>query len=326
MTSFQNPGSADVIEEQTITLRQAQGPVRGRGSRPPRRQGERAYRTRGSADIMKPSLGGLIGKYVLLVVVLGIMVFPFLWQLSTSFKGSAEDIYGFPPNLIPSAPTLDHYAEVFRTIPVLDYARNSLLVGVGTVITNVIFATLGGYALGCLKFRGKGIVMAIFFSTLLLPGEVTLTSQYLTVKSLGLANTLWGVFLPGAIAAINVLLMAAACRMIPADTLDAATIDGANTMQRLRHIVWPNIRGMVSVVALFAFIGAWDEFLWPLVVLSDPANYTLTVGMNYLNSNFGSNPRVIAAGTMIALVPIIVLFAVLQKQFFKGVEEGSVKG
>lgn len=287
---------------------------------------DRPYRTRGSADIMKPSLGGLIGKYVLLLIVLAVMVFPFLWQMSTSFKGATENIYDFPPSLLPSAPTLDNYAEVFRTIPVIDYAWHSLLVGVGTVLTNVIFATLGGYALGTMKFRFKWVILAIFFSTLLLPGEVTLTSQYMTIKSLGLANTLWGVFLPGAIAAINVLLMMAACRMVPPDTLDAATIDGANVMQRLRHIVWPNIRGMVSVVALFAFIGAWDDFLWPLVVLSDPANYTLTVGMQYLSSNFAANPRVIAAGTMIALVPIIVLFAVLQKHFFRGVEEGSVKG
>ncbi|GAA3319909.1 carbohydrate ABC transporter permease [Arthrobacter ramosus] len=295
----------------------------GRTVKPPR---ENPYRTRGSADIMKPSLGGLIGKYALLLGVLALMVFPFLWQMSTSLKGASENIYDFPPSLIPAAPTLDNYAEVFRTIPVVDYAWHSLLVGIGTVITNVVFATLGGYALGTMKFRFKWVVLAIFFSTLLVPGEVTLTSQYLTVKSLGLANTLWGVFLPGAVAAINVLLMTAACRMIPSDTLDAATIDGANTMQRLRHIVWPNVRGMVSVVALFAFIGAWDDFLWPLVVLSDPANYTLTVGMQYLSSNFAANPRVIAAGTMIALVPIILLFAVLQKWFFKGVEEGSVKG
>lgn len=286
---------------------------------------DRAYRSRGSSDIMKPSLAGLIGKYVMLFMVLAVMVFPFLWQLSTSFKGATENIYDFPPTIFPEAPTLDNYAEVFRTIPVLNYAWHSLLVGVGTVVSNVIFATLGGYALGCLKFKGKGLIMAIFFSTLLLPGEVTLTSQYLTVKALGMANTLWGVFLPGAISAINVLLIAAACRMIPPDVLDAATIDGATTWQRLRHIVWPNIRGMVSVIALFAFIGAWDDFLWPLVVLSDPAKYTLTVGMQYLNSNFAANPRVIAAGTMIALVPIIILFATLQKQFFKGVEEGGVK-
>lgn len=286
---------------------------------------DRAYRSRGSSDIMKPSLAGLIGKYVMLFAVLAVMVFPFLWQLSTSFKGATENIYDFPPTIFPEAPTLDNYAEVFRTIPVLNYAWHSLLVGVGTVVSNVVFATLGGYALGCLKFKGKGLIMAIFFSTLLLPGEVTLTSQYLTVKALGMANTLWGVFLPGAISAINVLLIAAACRMIPPDVLDAATIDGATTWQRLRHIVWPNIRGMVSVIALFAFIGAWDDFLWPLVVLSDPAKYTLTVGMQYLNSNFAANPRVIAAGTMIALVPIIILFATLQKQFFKGVEEGGVK-
>ena len=290
----------------------------------PRR--ERPCRTRGATDIMKPSLAGLIAKYALLLVILAIMVFPFLWQMSTSFKGVTENIYDFPPALIPAAPTIDNYVAVFRTIPVLDYAWHSLLVGVGTVITNVIFATLGGYALGTMKFRGKWIVLVIIFSTLLLPAEVTLTSQYLTVKSLGLANTLWGVFIPGAIAAINVLLMMAACRMIPADTLDAATLDGANTMQRLRHIVWPNVRGMVSVVALFAFIGAWDDFLWPLVVLSDPANYTLTVGMQYLSSSFSANPRVIAAGTMIALVPIILLFAALQRQFFKGVEEGGIKG
>lgn len=298
--------------------------AQGQTTTAPRR--EKAYRTRGSADIMKPSLPGLISKYALLIVILGIMVFPFLWQMSTSFRGATENIYDFPPSLIPAAPTIDNYANVFRAIPVLDYAWHSLLVGVGTVITNVVFATMGGYALGTIKFRGKWIVLAIIFSTLLLPAEVTLTSQYLTIKSLGLANTLWGVFLPGAIAAINVLLMTAVCRMIPPDTLDAATIDGANTMQRLRHIVWPNVRGMVSVVALFAFIGAWDDFLWPLVVLSDPANYTLTVGMQYLSSNFAANPRVIAAGTMIALVPIIVLFAVLQKQFFRGVEEGGVKG
>lgn len=287
---------------------------------------ERPYRTAGSSDMMKPTLPMLLLKYGLLLLILVVMVFPFVWQLVTSFRGPGENIYDFPPTILPQEPTLDNYREVFNTIPVINYAWHSLLVSVGTVITNVIFATLGGYALGALQFRGKVIVAMIFFSTLLLPGEVTLTSQYLTVKSMGLANTLWGVFLPGAIGAVNVLLMAAACRLIPKDALDAATLDGANTWQRLRFIVWPNVRGMVSVVALFAFIAAWDDFLWPLVVLSDPEKYTLTVGMQYLSSNFAANPRVIAAGTMIALIPIILLFVFLQKQFFKGVEEGSVKG
>ena len=125
---------------------------------------------------------------------------------------------------------------------------------------------------------------------------------------------------------MNVLLMYTAARAIPNSILDAAAIDGATTYQRLRHIVWPNVKGMASVVALMSFIGAWDDFLWPLVVLNEPEKYTLTVGMQYLQSSFGTDQRVVAAGTMIALIPLIVLFAFAQKYFFKGVEAGGVKG
>ena len=270
--------------------------------------------------------GEMAMRYVFLAVLLIISVGPFLWQLGTSLKGPLDDIYSFPPKLIAEDFTTANYGTVMRTIPVIKYAWHSLLVALGTVASNAIFATLAGYAFGCIKFRGKGLFMALVLSTLLLPAEVTLTSQFLTIKSLGLANTLWGVFLPGAIGAINVLLMTTACASIPGAILDAAKIDGASTPQRIRHIVWPNVRGMVSVVALMSFIGAWDDFLWPLVVLTDPSKYTLTVGMQYLQSNFGSDPRVVAAGTMIALVPILVLFIVMQKQFFKGVESGAVKG
>ncbi|BDA64602.1 carbohydrate ABC transporter permease [Actinomyces capricornis] len=287
---------------------------------------ERPWRRRGETGFNKPSLAGVLTRYALMTLIMVLTVGPFLWQLSTSLKGPMEDIYSFPPDLVPNDPTLANYGEVMRTIPVISYAWHSLLVSVATVITNVVFATMAGYALVAMRFRGKGVLMALILSTLLLPGEVTLTSQYLTVKSLGLANTLAGVFLPTAITSINVLLMATAARAIPQAILDAAAIDGASTLQRLRHIVWPNVRGMASVVALMSFIQAWDDFLWPLVVLSDPAKYTLTVGMQYLNSAFGSNPRVVAAGTIIALTPVIILFVAAQKQFFRGVEAGGVKG
>ena len=287
---------------------------------------DRFWRRKGESDFLKPTAAGAVIRYILLIAIAIVAVFPFLWELSTSFKSATEDIYAFPPRLLPSEPTLTHYQTVADTIPILRYAWHSVLVGVATVISQVFFCTCAGYALGVLRFKGKGVFMALFLSTLLLPGEVTLTSQYLTVKSLGFADSLVGVFLPGAIGAINVLLITTACSMIPRDILEAAEIDGAGTWQKIRHIVWPNIRGMVSVVALFSFIGAWDDFLWPLVVLSDPEKYTLTVGMQYLHSNFGTNPRVVAAGTVIALVPIIILFALAQKQFFKGVQEGGVKG
>ncbi|OKL49771.1 ABC transporter permease [Boudabousia liubingyangii] len=277
-------------------------------------------------DGSKTTRGGMSARYVLLIIMLLLSVGPFIWQLSTSLKGPADSIYVFPPRIIPSDPTLDNYRKVMDTIPVVSYAWHSLLVAVASVISNALFSTLAGYAISCMRWKGKGIALGILLSTLLLPGEVTLTSQYLTINAMGLSNTLVGVFLPGAIGAINVLLMATACRGIPQSVLDAAAIDGATTWQRIRHIVWPNVKGMVSVVALMSFIGAWDDFLWPLVVLSDPEKYTLTVGMQYLSSNFGADPRVVAAGTMIALIPIIVLFAFTQKFFFKGVEQGGVKG
>jgi multiple sugar transport system permease protein len=272
------------------------------------------------------SHGEKILRYALLLVVLAITIGPFLWQLSTSLKGLGEDVYTRTPSFLPDQPTLSNYSEVARTIPVLSYAMNSLIVAAVVVAGNAIGATLAGFALAKLRFRGGQLVLGLFLATLVLPSEVTIISQYVTVRSLGLADTLLGVALPGAIGMLNVLLMRTAFQAIPADVDAAAIMDGANAWQRLIHIGLPSVRGMLSVVAIFSFIGAWDDFLWPLIVLTDPDKYTLTVGLQYLNSTFSSNPRLIAAGTMIAFLPIVAVFAALQRFFFKGVEEGAIKG
>ncbi|CAL9544595.1 Diacetylchitobiose uptake system permease protein DasC [Actinosynnema sp. ALI-1.44] len=265
-------------------------------------------------------------RYALLVFVLLVTVGPFLWQLSTSFKGPGEDIYTATPRFLPEQPTLGNYAEVARAIPVWDYIGNSLVVAALTITGNAVGATLAGFALARLRFRGGKLVLGLVLATLVLPGEVTIVSQYVTVRELGLADTLVGVALPGAIGMLNVLLMRAAFLAIPRELDEAAYIDGANAWQRFVRIGLPSVRGMLSVVVIFAFIGAWDDFLWPLIVLTDPENYTLTVGLQYLNSSFTSNPRVVAAGTMIAFIPIVVVFATLQRFFFRGVEEGAIKG
>lgn len=151
----------------------------------PRPGRERIFRRRGSGDFSKPTLGGLIGRYALLLFVLFLVIGPFVWQLSTSFKGPQENIYSFPPELIPRDPTLQNYTRVADIVPVYLYAWHSLLVSLGTVLSNVILATFAGYALGCMRFRGKWIVMGILLSTLLFPGEVTVTSNFLTIRALG---------------------------------------------------------------------------------------------------------------------------------------------
>ncbi|MCU7821001.1 carbohydrate ABC transporter permease [Kitasatospora sp. DSM 101779] len=273
-----------------------------------------------------PSPAGKAARYLLLALVLLLTVGPFLWQLSTSLKGPGEDVWSRTPGFLPHEPTLANYAKVADTVPVWTYAANSLVVASIAVIGNAAGATLAGFALARLRFCGARLVLGLFLATLVLPGEVTIVSQYVTVRSLGLTDTLAGVALPGAIAMLNVLLMRTAFQAVPPDLDAAALVDGANVWQRLVHVGLPNVRGMLSVVVIFTFIGAWDDFLWPLIVLNDPGKYTLTVGLQYLNGTFSANPRLIAAGTMIAFLPIVVVFASLQRFFFRGVEEGAVKG
>ncbi|MFE4370267.1 carbohydrate ABC transporter permease [Streptomyces sp. NPDC056835] len=265
-------------------------------------------------------------RYALLLVMLAVMIGPFVWQLSTSLKGMHEDIYSSPPTFLPSEPTLDNFGRVAEIIPVWDYAFNSLKVASANVITNCVGAALAGYALARMRYRGRRAATLAFILAMLVPVEGIIIAQFTTMRDLGLNNTLLGVLLPGSIGAMNVLLMRNAFLNLPQEVEEAAFVDGANTWQRFLRIALPSVKGTLAVVAIFAFMGAWDDFLWPLIVLSDPENFTLTIGLNYLHGTFAQDPRLVAAGTVIAVVPLIVLFACLQRYFFRGVGEGAVKG
>ncbi|AEW98910.1 carbohydrate ABC transporter permease [Streptantibioticus cattleyicolor] len=301
----------------TITRDQAVPPA-APATRPVTRRRSRTFGRLGPA--------GITARYAGLLVVLAITVGPLLWELSTSLKSVAEDVFTTNPSFLPAHPTFHNYQKVAHTIPVWHFAANSLVVAVLGVGGNVVGASVAGFALARLEFRGRRLVYGLFLSTLVLPGEVTIISQYQTVTRLGLADSLLGVALPGMIGALNVLLMRNAFLAIPAELDAAAAIDGANAWQRLWHIGLPAVRGTLSVIAILSFIGAWDDFLWPLLVLNSPDKLTLTVGLAYLQSTFSVDPRTIAAGAMIALLPILVLFVAVQRYFFKGVGEGAVKG
>jgi ABC-type glycerol-3-phosphate transport system permease component len=278
------------------------------------------------ADGKRIPVTGLAVRYVLLLAVLALTVGPFLWQLSTSLKGPHEDIFSSPPKFLPGEPTLDNYTRVAQTIPVWDYALNSLKVAAANVVTNCVGAALAGYALARMRYRGRRAATLAFILAMLVPVEGIIIAQFTTMRDLGLNNTLLGVLLPGSIGAMNVLLMRNAFLNLPSEVEEAAYVDGANVWQRFLRIALPSVKGTLAVVAIFAFMGAWDDFLWPLIVLSDPENFTLTIGLNYLHGTFANDERLVAAGTIIAVLPLIVLFACLQRFFFRGVGEGAVKG
>lgn len=263
-------------------------------------------------------------RYALILVMFAILVGPFLWQLATSLKGPGESIYG--ANLIPEDPTLQHYVTVLNTIPVPRYIVNSLIVATTSAVTNVVFGSMAGYALARLRFRGRNLTSLMFVATIIIPFEVIMVSVFLTMRSLNLVDTLTAVILPAAASGLSVILMRTAFQGIPREIEESAMVDGANAFQRYLRIALPSVQGTIAVVAIFSFVAAWDDFLWPLVILKDPNNYTLTVGLQFLSGTFTANQRVIAAGTMVAVIPLLILFLSLQRWFFRGVGEGAVKG
>lgn len=268
---------------------------------------------------------GKVIQYLVLILVFILLVGPFVWELSLSFKGKGDNVYAVPPYIIPKTPTWNNYISVFRQVPVFRYMLNTVIVAILSIGGNVIFSTMAGYALGRLKWRGRNMLFTIFMGTMVIPVEGVVISQFLIVRSVGLQNTLLAVALPGMVGAVNILLMTNAFKGIPDELEEAAEVDGANLWQRFYRICVPQVKGTMTVVGIFAFVGAWNDFLWPLIVISDESNYTLTLGMNRLKGMFISDPRLIAAGALVSLIPILVFFACFQRYFFRGLEQGGIK-
>lgn len=269
---------------------------------------------------------GTVLRYAVLVLMVFLLAGPLLWQISLSLKGAGDALYDRPPQLVPSDPTLSNFSAVLDRVPVLRYLGNSAIVAAIAVVGNIVGSTLAGYALARLRYRGRALATGVFVAALLVPIETVIVSQFLVVRTMGLTDTLLGVALPGLVGALNVLLMRNAFAGLPDELEEAAVIDGANAWQRFAKVCLPQVTGVVTVVAIFAFVGSWNDFLWPLIVLSSEETYTLTVGLNRLRGTFYDDPRLIAAGTVIALVPIITFFVVLQRFFFRGLESGGIKG
>jgi multiple sugar transport system permease protein len=192
--------------------------------------------------------------------------------------------------------------------------------------TNVILATLTGYALARIPFRGRALYLTLLLATAVLPFEVILVSTLLVTRSLGLNDTLLGVVAPQAVSIIAIFVMRQAFRGIPDELADAAVVDGAGPFRVFWNVMLPSVRGSLAVVAVLGFLDAWDQFLWPLVILSDPANYPVNVGVQYLSGTFSADPRVIAAAAIVVMVPPLLVYALMQRQVFHGLAEGALKG
>lgn len=264
--------------------------------------------------------------YILLLLVALTMIGPFLWLLSTAMKSGGENIFAYPPKLVPDNPTLDNFGKVMDAFPFWRYLWNSTVVSVLTVLCNIVFCSLAAFPLARMKFRGKQLVFILILSTMMIPFQLLMIPIYLLALKLDLQNTYLGLILPHAATAFGIFLMRQAFLAIPYALDESAYMDGANSMQVWWKILMPLVRPSLVTLAIFTFMMAWGDFLWPLIIASDNSMYTLPLGVNALAGSFSSDWRMIASGSIISILPIVILFVLLQRYFISGATKGAVKG
>ncbi|MEB3265514.1 MAG: carbohydrate ABC transporter permease [Cyanobacteriota bacterium] len=264
-----------------------------------------------------------------LALLLGLallMLLPLLWLVSTSLKGAAENIFTTPPALLPAQPSLDAYGRVFSSVPLGRYLLNSTLVSGFSVLANLLFCSLAAYPLARMRFAGRGLVLAVVVATILIPFQVVMIPLFLLMVQLGLRNSLAALIIPQAATAFGIYLLRQSFQGIPVELEEAARCDGCTPLGEWWNVMIPSARADLITLAIFVFIGTWSDFLWPLVILDDPGLYTLPLGLQQLASSFSLDWRLVAAGSVISILPVLLLFLLLQRFILPSARGDAVKG
>ena len=261
------------------------------------------------------------------LILLALMVLlPLFWLVSTSLKGPAEDIFSSPPALLPAQPSLKAYWTLFKENPLTTYLINSAVVSVMAVVANLLFCSLAAYPLARLHFAGRGFVLALVVATILIPFQVVMIPLYLLMVQLGLRNTLLAVVIPQAATAFGLYLLRQSFLGVPKELEEAARIDGCSRLGEWWNVMIPAAKADLITLGMFVFIGTWGEFLWPLVILDDPNLYTLPLGLQQLSSSFSLDWRIVAAGSVVSILPVLLLFILLQRFILPSASGDAVKG
>ncbi|MBC3862979.1 carbohydrate ABC transporter permease [Undibacterium jejuense] len=265
----------------------------------------------------------IVSQYLVLGVIAVICVFPFWWTfvVAISTKGN---MFEFPPTFWPQGVSLANFIEVFRVIPILAFYKNSLLITVATVLGKLVICSLAAYPLSRMAFRGSKLILGIILATMILPSEVNFLVNFISMTKLGLVDTYTGVVLPNVVTAVSILLLKQAFDEVPQDLLDAARVDGATEWTIFYRIVLPLITPWLATVGILTAVEAWNEYIWPSIIIAKPEDFPLSAGVLYLRGTYGSSTRVIAAGTILTVAPILVAFLFTQRFFMRGMD-GAVK-
>ncbi len=264
--------------------------------------------------------------YVLLSLIAVVTVFPFVWVLFTSLKGPRDAIYSVPPQLIPHDFTLGNYVRVWDQLPIPSFFLNSVIVAGVTVVLNLLFTAMAAYPFAKMKFPGRDAIFYVLLATFIVPPQLTyIPSFVLAVRFFHYYDTILALIFPSLATVFNIFLLRQAFKTVPDDLIDAARIDGAGEFRIWWDILLPVVRPSLATVAIITFVTQWNDFFWPSLMLHTREHMTLQVGLVALQGMFTSDLRGMAAGVVMTVIPILIVFVTLQRQFVRGLT-GAVKG
>jgi multiple sugar transport system permease protein len=269
--------------------------------------------------------GAAIAVNAALVVLAASTLFPLLWMLSASFMAPGE-ASNFPPPLLPREPTLANYRELFAARGIGRQIVNSVLVSACATALSLAFNLSAGYAFAKLRFAGRERIFRTLLGALVVPAQVTMMPLFLMLKQLGLINTYAGALVPWLASVFGIFLVRQYTLSIPDELLDAARIDGASEWRIFTAIVLPLLKPIIVTLALLSFLGSWNDFMWPLIVLTERDLQTLPVALASLSREHVQDTELMMAGSVVTVLPVLLLFLVLQRHYMQGLLLGSVKG
>ncbi len=263
--------------------------------------------------------------HLALIIGTSITILPFLWMVFTSFKTVGEAM-AIPPTILPKAFNLDSYKNILNSLPFGRVYLNTIISTVVTVIGQITICTMAGYAFARLEFPGKNIIFIIILSVLMVPGQIFLVPQYMIILKMGLLDTIPALFLPNLFSAFGTFMMRQFFTSIPKELEEAAMLDGCNRFQTFGRIMVPLVKSGIVALVIFTAKFAWNDFMWPLIVNTSPKMMTLGPSLSTLQGQYTTNYPAQMAGAVMAVVPMVLLFFIFQKQFVEGVAHTGVKG
>lgn len=266
---------------------------------------------------------GWVALHAVVIVGAGVMFFPFLWTVITSISpGSGLSV---TPALIPENPSLEAYARLFAERPFGRVILNSFGLAAATTIIQLVTSSTAAYAFSRLPFKGRGAVFAVYLATMMIPLQVLIVPLFVELKTFGLLNTYLGALLPTFASAFGIFLLRQAVNQVPRELDEAATLDGAGHFRIFYSVVLPNIRPALATLTVFAFMGSWNSFLWPLVVLRKPELQTLPIALAGLQGQYTTEWDIIMAGSVVSILPMLALYIFAQKYVIQGVASSGIK-